>query len=84
MIHILLFGLVLCMILVSVRMLLGPTIWDRLLTFNAISAKVILCIVCLSIFLEDVHILDISFTYALLGFSGTVLIARFIEGRDHL
>ncbi len=84
MIQVLLFVLVLCMIFVSIRMLLGPTIWDRLLTFNVISTKVILFIVCLSVSLEDIHILDISFTYALLGFSGTILIARFIEGGDHL
>lgn len=84
MIQFVLISLVLAMCILSLRMLLGPTIWDRLLAFNVLSTKVILIIVVLSILLEDMDILDISFTYALLGFIGTILIGRFIEGRHHL
>jgi multicomponent Na+:H+ antiporter subunit F len=84
MIGVVLFVLILCICIITIRMIIAPTLWDRLLIFNVISTKVILIIVCLSFIYKDIYFLDISLTYALLGFCGTVLIARFIERRDHL
>jgi multicomponent Na+:H+ antiporter subunit F len=84
MIHVLLFALILSIGIVALRTIMGPSIWDRLLSFNVISCKVILVIVCLSLIYEDAEYLDIALTYALLAFCSTVLIARFIEWRDRL
>ena len=64
-----------------IRVLLGPTIWDRLLSLNVISAKIIMAIVILSVLTKQEFLLDIALVYAFLGFLGTVLIARFIEKR---
>jgi len=74
-------------------MIKGPTIWDRLLVLNIFTSKVVIITVCLSLYYEEEHILnpstafdylDIGITYALLGFITTVLIARFIERKEHL
>lgn len=68
--------------LVLVRVILGPTIWDRLLGLNAISAKIIMSIIILSLITNQPYLLDVALVYALLGFIGTVLIARFIEKKE--
>lgn len=65
--------------IVLVRVVLGPTIWDRLLGLNAISAKIIIAIVIFSLILDKSYLLDIALVYSVLGFIGTVFIARFIE-----
>lgn len=70
--------------LVLVRVIMGPTIWDRLLGLNAISAKIIMSIVIFSIITEQSYLLDVALVYALLGFIGTVLIARFIEKKGDI
>lgn len=64
---------------VLIRIIAGPTIWDRLLSLNLISAKIITAIVILAVLLNKSYLLDIALVYAVLGFIGTVFIARFIE-----
>lgn len=66
-------------IIVLIRVILGPSIWDRLLGLNTISAKIIIAIVMLSIILDKSYLLDVALVYSVLGFIGTVFIARFIE-----
>jgi multicomponent Na+:H+ antiporter subunit F len=70
--------------LVLVRVIFGPTIWDRLLGLNAISAKIIMSIVIFSIITNKTYLLDVALVYALLGFISTVLIARFIEKKGDI
>lgn len=56
--------------------------WDRLLGLNLIAAKVLTAIVLLASLLGESYLLDIALVYAVLGFIGTVLIARFFERRE--
>lgn len=63
------------------RVLVGPTIWDRLLGFSLISSKIIMAIVVFASMLQRTFLLDIAIVYSLLGFIGSVLIARFLERR---
>lgn len=64
------------------RVLVGPTIWDRLLGFSLVSAKVVMGIVIFASFLDRTFLLDIAIVYSLLGFIGSVLIARYLEYRQ--
>ena len=68
-------------IVVIIRMIQGPTIWDRLLTFNQLSSKITISIVMMSIITSQSFLLDIAIVYTLLSFIGSVLIARFIRER---
>ncbi|TYQ15600.1 UNVERIFIED_CONTAM: multisubunit sodium/proton antiporter MrpF subunit [Acetivibrio alkalicellulosi] len=68
----------------SLRIVLGPTIWDRLLGLNIFSAKIIMMIVLFSVIMGKPYLLDIAIVYALLGFIGIILIARFIEWRGKI
>ncbi|MCT4612239.1 MAG: monovalent cation/H+ antiporter complex subunit F [Clostridia bacterium] len=92
-IEIIIFLLIFSIFLISIRMLKGPTIWDRLVVLNVLTSKVILITIFLSLYYKKQNImseknafdlLDIGITYALLGFITTVLIARFIERKEHL
>lgn len=66
-------------IVVIIRMMQGPTVWDRLLTFNQLSSKITISIVMMSIITSQSFLLDIAIVYTLLSFIGSVLIARFIR-----
>lgn len=66
-------------IVVIIRMIQGPTIWDRLLTFNQLSSKITISIVMMSIITSQSFLLDIAIVYTLLSFISSVLIARFIK-----
>ncbi|WP_234572687.1 monovalent cation/H+ antiporter complex subunit F [Rhodohalobacter sp. 614A] len=62
-----------------VRVLKGPTVFDRLLATNAIATKTIV-LICLIGFLYgriDMFI-DITLAYAILGFVGSVVIAKYV------
>ena len=82
--NILIIGLIISICLVSARMVKGPTIWDRVLTINVISTKVIIIILILAIINEELYYVDIAIAYALLGFISTVFLARYIERRKDL
>jgi multicomponent Na+:H+ antiporter subunit F len=74
---------VLALLLVGamVRIVIGPTIWDRLLGFSLVSAKIVMGIIIFASFLQRTFLLDIAIVYSLLGFIGSVLIARYLEQR---
>lgn len=81
-IQIALYILLALVVIVGLRVILGPTVWDRLLGLNLIAAKVLTAIVLLASLLGESYLLDIALVYAVLGFIGTVLIARFFERRE--
>jgi multicomponent Na+:H+ antiporter subunit F len=63
-----------------VRVIKGPSVLDRLLATNAIASKTIV-LICLIGFLFgriDMFI-DITLAYAILGFVGSLIIAKYIS-----
>lgn len=66
------------------KMIVGPTIFDRLLYFNILSAKVVMAMTLFALMTSQSYMLDIAITYTLLSFVSTVLIARFIRTRGML
>lgn len=67
---------------VALRVVLGPTVWDRLLGLNLIASKILVAVVLLASMQNVSYLLDIALVFAVLGFIGTVLIARFFERRE--
>ncbi|MDX1357763.1 MAG: monovalent cation/H+ antiporter complex subunit F [Clostridia bacterium] len=84
MIKIIVYILAAATVFTSVRILLGPSVWDRLLGFNLMSSKLIMIMVMCSIIFEKNFLLDIALTYALLGFVSTLFIARFVRDRGKI
>jgi len=70
--------LVIAMLITVVRMAIGPTLWDRLLALNLISAKTILLLAVYGVYKDDLMLLDISISYGIIGFLTITLLSRFI------
>ena len=66
------------------RMIAGPTIFDRLMYYNILSAKIVMAMVVFALMTGQGYMLDIAITYTLLSFVSTVLIARFVRTRGML
>ena len=66
----------------SIRVAIGPSVWDRLLGVNLIASKIILLIILYASITEMTFLLDFAILYALSGFIGTIFIALFLSERD--
>ena len=64
-----------------VRVIMGPSIWDRLLGMNLISVKIILIIIMFASVHETAFILDFAIIYTLFGFIGVIFTANFLLER---
>lgn len=65
--------------LALIRVLLGPTVYDRIAAMNMLGTKTILLIAVFS-FLTDRHdLLDIALVYALINFIGVVAVLKLVE-----
>ncbi len=57
----------------------GPTLWDRLCGAASLNVRVALVLAAHAAFSGHELLLDVALAYAILGFLGTVLVARFGE-----
>ena len=67
-----------------VRVLIGPTVWDRMLGFALFSSKVIVMAVLIGIIIDRSFMVDVALIYGVLGFIGTIMLSRFIERRGDI
>lgn len=65
-------------LMVLVRALKGPTVFDRILAVNAIGTKTVVLVALLGFFGEPGFYLDTSLAYALINFIATIAILRYI------
>jgi multicomponent Na+:H+ antiporter subunit F len=66
-------------ILISfIKMIIGPTIWDRILMVNLISAKVVIFVAVYAIYVDSILILDIAISYGITGFLTITLLSKYI------
>ncbi len=77
-------GIIFCLI----RVVLGPTAFDRLLAVNAIGSMVILGITLHGFLLGRPEFIDIAILYALINFIGTIAILKLfgrkpVSGKDN-
>ncbi|MGO1368686.1 MAG: monovalent cation/H+ antiporter complex subunit F [Senegalia sp. (in: firmicutes)] len=70
--------LILAMFLILLKMVKGPTLWDRLMCLNLISANVTLLITVYAIYEKNPMLLDIAISYGIIGFLTITLISRFL------
>ena len=67
------------------RVLVGPTIFDRLLSVGAIGTKTIVLICVVGIIFRRIELcVDIILTYAVLNFIALVVIARYFQNRESM
>jgi len=74
-------GMISILFLCFVRLLKGPSIWDRLLGMSIVATKIIIIIIVYASINNTAFLLDFAIIYALSGFIGTIYIALFFADR---
>jgi len=72
-------AILVAMLLTLVRAFLGPSVWDRVLSVNSFSTKIVLLIGVLGFLTERPEFLDIALVYALINFITTIAVLKFFE-----
>ena len=75
-------GLVMAMALALARALLGPTLYDRILSVNTFGTKTVLILAVVGFLFGRPEFLDIALAYALINFIGTIAILKFLKYGD--
>lgn len=70
--------LAVAMMVSAIRMVIGPTIWDRLLSLNLVSAKIIMMVAVYAVYAKNIFLLDIAISYGIIGFLAMTLLSKFI------
>ena len=79
MLNFFLLALVLSSLFHVTKIILGPSIWDRLLAFNLFSLHIVLVILIYAAKTGQYYLIDIALVYALLGFISIIFIARYVK-----
>ena len=69
-------GILLCVI----RAYRGPTLFDRVMSFDAIALNFVGAILLISLLLRTDAFIDVGLVVALLGFLGAIALASYLEG----
>ena len=67
-----------------IRVIIGPTVWDRLLGIGLAASKVTLAVVVTAVSVPESYLLDLAMLFSILGFLVTVLLSRYIERRGRV
>lgn len=76
------FALLLALVLMLVRALLGPTLYDRVLAMNSFGTKIVVLLGLLGYVMGRPDFLDIALLYALINFVSTIAILKFFRYRS--
>ncbi len=71
--------LILLLTLSLIRILMGPSLWDRLLGLNMVASQLLALIVLYSSYKEMSMYLDLAIVYALLGFVGIIFLSIYVQ-----
>lgn len=69
-------GILLC----AIRAIRGPSLFDRVMAFDAIALNIVGATLLLSLYFRTAAFIDFVLVVALLGFLGTVSFAAYLEG----
>lgn len=66
------------------RVLVGPTLFDRILGAGAIATKTMVLILMIGLVFDRLDMfIDITIAYAILNFIGNIAIAKYLETRSY-
>ena len=66
------------MLLILVRALMGPTVYDRILSVNAFGTLTVVLISLHGFFSGRPDFLDLALVYALINFIGTIAVSKYV------
>lgn len=68
--------LAITMLICFVRVIIGPRLTDRLVALNIISCKVVILFAVLAVYMDELYLLDVCLTYALVSFLAVVVLSK--------
>lgn len=77
-----LIAILVAMILILIRALMGPTLYDRVLAVNAFGSMTVLVLGLLGFVMGRPDFLDIAMLYTLINFVATIAILKFFRYRS--
>ncbi len=75
------FATLVTMALALIRALLGPTVYDRVLSVNMFGTKTVLLISVIAFLAGRPDFLDLALAYALINFIGVLAVLEFFKSR---
>jgi len=63
-----------------VRVILGPTVPDRIVALDAINTLAIAMLVVIGLVFSEIIYVDVAIVYAMLSFVSTLYISKYMEG----
>ncbi len=73
-------GLLLVFMLLSlIRLILGPTVPDRIVALDTINTLVVAGMILVGVAFEEVIYIDVAIVYAILSYIGTLYVAKYLE-----
>ena len=73
--------LVVSLVVSMVRVVIGPTVADRMIGLNMVAAQTLALLVAISVSMERSVYLDVALVYDIFGFLGILVMARYFSGR---
>jgi multicomponent Na+:H+ antiporter subunit F len=70
------------MVLILIRAVMGPTLYDRVLSVNSFGTVTVLMLGLIGFLTGRPDFLDIALLYALINFVGTIAILKFFRYQD--
>jgi len=75
-------GIIVTMLIALVRVMRGPTAFDRILAANMFGTKTILLISVSGFWMGRPDWMDLAIIYALVNFAGTLTVLKFVRFHD--
>lgn len=63
---------------VLIKLVRGPSLWDRLMALNIISIKIIMLVTVYAVMQKNTMLLDLSIAYSIIGFLAVSLISQLV------
>ena len=82
MIELLIIIILFAILLSFIRFIKGPHLTDRIVAFDTMGIIAVSLLVLLSVTFKSSLYLDVAFVFALIGFVGTIIFARFNVAKD--
>ena len=81
MLKIIIYFLVASSVISLVRVVIGPTVADRMIGLNLVASQILALLVLVSVALERSIYLDVALVYDIFGFIGILLMTRYFSGK---
>ncbi|WP_457752257.1 monovalent cation/H+ antiporter complex subunit F [Thermococcus sp.] len=77
------YGLVFTAILITYRVVRGPTLPDRIVGLNTITTKVVVIIAVVSVIRGEYYLVDLGIVLLMVNAVGGLILAKYMERRGH-